>query len=233
MSRSLLVAMLAAVAALMPAAARAQAGPTLTFNQSCYTETDSMVYSGTGYTPGGAINFFVNSLETQKLVMHDAVADAGGAIAGSLPAPSADDFIPDDAFSAGIGATANDRTRLDQNVLPPEQQFAGAALTLTRSEVELEQPNGSSPRAAKRMRVTAVGFIGARGRTLYVHYAQRSRRLASVKLGRVAGACGNRTRVLRRGLPRGLRPGRYSLVFNTSARRLTTGVLAVNELRLR
>ena len=37
-----------------------------------------------------------------------------------------------------------------------------------------------------------------------------------MKLGRLTGPCGDRTRTLARGLPRGLPRGRYELVFNTS-----------------
>ena len=40
--------------------------------------------------------------------------------------------------------------------------------------------------------------------------------LKAVKLGRLGGECGDRTKTLKRGLPRGLRPGRYTLMFTTS-----------------
>ena len=48
MPRSLLAALVAALAAVMPAAAWAQAGPTLDFDKPCYAEDDPMQYSGAG-----------------------------------------------------------------------------------------------------------------------------------------------------------------------------------------
>ena len=64
MPRSLLAALVAALAAVMPAAAWAQAGPTLDFDKPCYAEDDPMQYSGAGFTPGGEVNFLFSSLST-------------------------------------------------------------------------------------------------------------------------------------------------------------------------
>jgi hypothetical protein len=69
------------------------------------------------------------------------------------------------------------------------------------------------------MRVAAYGFTRAIGKTLYVQYRKHAKVLKAVKLGRLGGECGDRNKTLRRGLPRGLRPGRYTLVFTTSPRR--------------
>ena len=51
-----------------------------------------------------------------------------------------------------------------------------------------------------------------------MHYRRNRRTLKTIKLGRLGGDCGDRTRTLARALPRGLPRGRYELVFNTSAR---------------
>jgi hypothetical protein len=65
-----------------------------------------------------------------------------------------------------MGVAANDLTRIDAGA-PQDQQFAGATFTLSRWEVATDQPNGRPPKSGKPMRITAVGFTNARGKTLY------------------------------------------------------------------
>jgi hypothetical protein len=217
MPRSLLAVLVAALAAIVPAHAWAQDGPTLTFDKPCYAEGDSMVYSGAGYTPNGEVNFLFNSLSTQRTGTYDTRADGAGAIAGQITAPDEDAFIGSDEVSTMLGAAATDRTRADQGA-PPEQQFGGTVFQLTRWDVQVERTNGRAPKAAKPMRVRAYGYTRAIGKTLYLHYRRGRKTLKRLKLGRLGGDCGDLTRTLPRGLPRGLRPGRYQLVFNTSPR---------------
>jgi hypothetical protein len=217
MSRSLLAALVAALVAIVPAAARAQDGPTLTFDKRCYAPGDTMTFTGSGYTPSGPVTMFLTSLSTQRTGAFDTAADAAGAIAGQVAAPEPGSYIDDDDWSSKMGATANDKTRLDAGE-PPQSAVGATVLTLSRFEVQLDQPNGRPPRAAKRMDVTAAGFTGARGKTLYAHYRRGRKTLKTLKLGRLHGDCGDLDRRLARGLPRGLPKGRYQLVFNTARR---------------
>lgn len=213
MSRSLLAALVAAFLAIVPAAARAQDGPTLTFDKPCYAEGDPMAYSGAGFTPGGEVNFLFSTLSSSRVGSFDTQADTGGAIAGTIDAPDETMFLDDDERSAMMAAAATDKTRADQGA-PPDQQFAAALFRLTRWNVEVNRT-----RARKPMRVDAYGFTRAIGKTLYVQYRKHGKVLKAVKLGRLADECGDRKKTLRRGLPRGLRPGRYTLMFTTSPRR--------------
>jgi hypothetical protein len=216
MPRSLSAVLTVALAAAIPGVARAQASPSLSFDKPCYAEGDAMGFSGAGYTPNGEVDFIFNQLETQKAGTFQTHADGAGAIAGTIDAPSPDDFLRDDDVSGVMGAAATDRTRADQGA-PPNQQFAGTVFTLTRWDVQVSRRNGRAPRAAQPMRVAAYGFTRVIGETLYLHYRRGGKTRKTVKIGRLGGDCGNRTRTLPRGLPRGLPPGRYQLVFNTSA----------------
>lgn len=217
MSRSLLAALVAAFLAIVPAAARAQDGPTLTFDKPCYAPGDTMAFTGSGYTPSGPVTMFLTSLSTQRTGAFDTAADAAGAIGGQVAAPEPGSYIDDDDWSSKMGATANDKTRLDGGE-PPQSAVGATVLTLSRFEVQLDQPNGRPPRAAKRMDVTAAGFTGARGKTLYAHYRRGRKTVKTLKLGRLGGDCGDLDKRLSRGLPRGLPKGRYQLVFNTARR---------------
>ena len=208
MSRSLLAALVAAFVAIVPAAARAQDGPTLTFDKPCYAEGDPMAYSGAGFTPGGEVNFLFSTLSSSRVGSFDTQADTGGAIAGTIDAPDETMFLDDDERSAMMAAAATDKTRADQGA-PPDQQFAAALFRLTRWNVEVNRT-----RARKPMRVDAYGFTRAIGKTLYVQYRTHGKLLRAVKLGRLADECGDRKKTLRRGLPRGLQPGRYTCQVN-------------------
>jgi len=215
MPRSLLAALVVALAAILPAAAWAQSAPTLTFDQPCYSPGDEMAFTGSGYTPGGTVNMFFNSFSTQEMGSLDTTADAAGAIADRINVPDPDEYLGDNDSAGEMGVAANDKTRVDAGA-GPDQAVGFATFRLSRYEVRLEQPNGRAPRAGKRMRVEAVGFTASRGKTLYAHYRRNRRTHKTVKLGRLAGDCGDRTSTLKRALPKGLRPGRYELVFNTS-----------------
>jgi hypothetical protein len=218
MSRSLLAVLVAALAAVMPTAAWAQAGPTLTFDKPCYAEGDEMEYSGAGFTPGGEVNFTFSSLQTSRFGTFDTHAGPGGELAGTIRAPDEDMFIDDDEWSAQVGAAATDQTRSGQGA-PPEQQFAATLIRLTRWDVQVARKGGGAPRANRPMRVNAHGFTRAVGETLYLQYRKGGRVLKAVRLGRLDDQCGDRETTLKRGLPRGLRPGRYTLMFTTSPRR--------------
>jgi len=231
MPRSLLAVALAVLAVLTPAAI-AQAAPTLSFDQPCYSPGDDMTFSGTGYTPNGQVNIFFSLIETQRFGQYDTQADAAGALDGKLDTPDVDSFLGENDWSGTMGAAANDRTRVDAGA-PPEESVGLTTFTLSRWAVQLEQPNGARPRAGRPMIVTAKGFTNARGETLYVHYRRSRRTMKTVKLGRLTGDCGDRTKRLARGLPRGLRPGRYELVFNTTRRNPQAGPRINQTLRLR
>ena len=214
MSRSLLAAVVAACAAIMPAAAWAQDGPTLEFDRPCYSDGDPVGFTGAGYTPNGEVGFLFAA--GGRLGGYDTRADGAGALFGRIGTPDADHFLDDDEDSATLSVTANDVTRIDAGA-PPEQQFAAAQFTLSRFAIRLTRRGGGAPRAALPMRVEVVGWTHVLGEMLYLHYRRGGRTVKSVRLGRLAGDCGDRTVTLRRGLPRSARPGRYQLVFNTSA----------------
>lgn len=230
MLRSLLAAVVAACAAIMPAAAWAQANPTLAFDKPCYSPGDPVGFTGAGYSPNGDVSLLFAA--AGRVGSYDTRADGTGALFGRIGTPDVDHFLDDDEVSATLTVTANDQTRIDAGA-PPEQQFGAAQFTLSRYGVRLMRRGGGTPRAAEPMRVEVVGWTHALGEVVYVHYRRGGRTLKSVRIGRTAGDCGDRKVTLRRGLPRGARPGRYQLVFNTSARDARSKPRLTMSLRLR
>ena len=232
MSRSLLAAVVAAFAALMPAAAWAQAGPTLTFDQPCYSPGDTMTFSGTGFTPGGAVNLFFNSLATQQMGQYDTTADPGGAITGKLDPPDPDDYLGENDWSGA------DRRRGERP--HPHRRGGAAGAAVRRRRVHAVALRGRR-RAAERQAAEGPQADAGHGGRLHERARQDAlRALPPQSQDRQddqarppRGECGDRTRTLPRALPRGLSRGRYELVFNTSASDPNALPKQIRTLRLR
>jgi hypothetical protein len=195
--------------ALAPAAA-AQAPPTLQWDRECYTEHQPMTFTGTGFTPGGAVDllfsrpgFVLGSFET--------AADASGAISDYVMAEEGQ-MLADGEDRETRFASANDRTRIEQGA-EPEAQSAPSSFTFTRWA-------GYSPGRlvpGRRTWAEVYGWAFAEGKPAYYLLRKRGRTVASVRLGTVAGPCGDLER--RFTVPRKLRPGAYKAYLSTDAAR--------------
>lgn len=207
----------AAIAALVVAAstaatATAQAPqPTLQFAKACYSEPESMAFSGANYTPLGEVQLLFGTAETFR-GSYTTRADATGAIEDSVRTTESN-FLREQEQREEIFVTANDRTRVDANQQPVESQVGRSSLTFTRWL-------GRSPGRyvpGRRVRVEAWGWSFAAGRTLYVLFRKGTRTVASVRAGRLRGECGDLDRRIR--VPRRLKAGRYTIMFSTLRRR--------------
>lgn len=202
--------------ALVAGAAAQTPSPTISFDRPCYAPGDPMTFQGAGYTPNGPVNLFFST--PGRYGSFDTAAAPDGNITGQIAAPDADDFLRDDEFAADVFVTSNDQTRIEQHAEPPESLFGTAQFRLSRWGVWYRSATGRIV-ANRRVTFRAVGFAHAIDRALYIHYRLRGRTVKTVKLGTLTGPCGDLTRSLTRAFPfRGVRPGTYTLVFNTSPR---------------
>jgi hypothetical protein len=210
-SRRLLIpAVLAATAALAPAAAAQPPPPTLQFDRECYTEDQQMVFSGTGYTPGGQVDLWFNRIGA-VLGTYETTADAAGAI-GDYVMADAERMLRDDEDRETRFVSANDRTRLDQGA-PDGSGFGAASFTFTRWM-------GFSPGRyvpGRKAAVEIYGWAFAEGEPAYFPFRQGRRTLASVSLGTIGGPCGDLEARVK--VPRKLKAGAYKVWLSTDARR--------------
>jgi hypothetical protein len=209
--RPLIPAVVAATAALAPAAAAQAPAPTLEWDRGCYAADPRMTFSGAGYTPGGGVQLLFGGLGT-VLGSYATTADAGGAI-GDYVLAGEDQLLSGDEDRAEIFATANDRTRIDQDAQPPESQFGASTFTFTRWM-------GFSPGRyvpGRKAAVEIYGWAFAEGRPAYVLYRKGSRTVAAVKLGTIAGPCGDLK--ARAKVPRKLKAGAYKVWLSTDRRK--------------
>ncbi len=183
---------IAAAAVLLVAAASAQAATlAVAGGKACYRAGDSLILSGSGYTPGAPVDVTLEGRELGTLT-----ADAAGNISsplqvGNLSGVSKRTLVATDAANPAITATA---------------QFLGSSLL-----VKVKPQNGA---AGRKLRINASGFTT--GKRLYAH-VRRKGYLRNIFIGKLKGPCRTlkrRKRVLNAGTPNGL----YTVQFDTKRR---------------
>jgi hypothetical protein len=190
--RRVITGTVAAVAVVLLGAASAQAATlSVAGGKACYRAGDSLILSGTGYTPGAPVNVTLEGRELGTLT-----ADAAGNVSsplqiGSLSGVSRRTLVASDAANPAITATAG---------------FLGSSLL-----VKVKPQNGA---AGRKLRINATGFTT--GKRLYAH-VRRKGYLRNVFIGKLKGPCRTlkaRRRVLSGGTPHGA----YTVQFDTKRR---------------
>jgi hypothetical protein len=184
-----IAAAIAAGAVVVVGAASAQAATlSVAGGKACYRFGDSLVLSGTGYTPGAPVDVTLEGRELGTLT-----ADAAGNISsplrvGNLSGVSRRTLVATDATNPAVTATA---------------RFLGSSLL-----VKVKPQNGA---AGRKLRINASGFTT--GKRLYAH-VRRKGYLRNIFIGKLKGPCRTlkrRKRVLSAGTPNGL----YTVQFDT------------------
>jgi hypothetical protein len=185
-------AALAVLVAMLGLAAEAQAATlTLAGTQSCYRAGDALIISGTGFTPGGPVNF---TLDNQNL--GTLTADAAGNVSSPLTIRGLRGIRTRTLIATDATNPANVGTA----------QFLGSALS-----VRVRPKNGA---AGRRLRLNAAGFTT--GKRLYAHVI-RKRFRRNVFIGKLKGPC-HTLKARRRVLPASLASGDYTVQFDTKRR---------------
>jgi len=206
-----------AAAACAAAALTASAAPTLTVDHPCYSPGDAMRLEGTGYTPSGAVSLNFTGANTGVV---ETAADLTGGLHSEVKVTDAlvERYLRDDEVIHEMTVASIDRTKQGQG--PLEEAVGATAFMLSRWGVSVSQ-DLQEFQPARRVSFFAVGFTGAENRTLYLHYLQAGRRVATVALGRLRGPCGTLDKTLARAFPmRRVKAGRWRLVFNLSPTRI-------------
>jgi hypothetical protein len=191
MRRRIAVPVTLAALTLLGASAAEAATLSVAGGKACYRAGDSLILSGTGYTPGTPVNITLQGRSLGELT-----ADASGNInsplqIGNLRGVSRRTLVASDTTNPAITATT---------------QFLGSALV-----VRVKPLNGA---AGRKLRVSASGFTT--GKRLYAHILRKGYR-RNVLIGKLKGACHTlkvRRRVLSAGTPNGV----YTVQFDTKKR---------------
>jgi hypothetical protein len=194
MKLSLAAVVAAAVTLAAPAAAAAQATLRITPAKPCFGTGDAINFRGTGFTPGGIVDF------TRDGEMVDAdppiTALSDGTVNAGLRV-----FNESGVQQRSYAAT--DRTN--------PALAAAAPVTVSELDVNMTPLDGAPSRPR---RIAAVGFTG--GRTLWAHIVFKGR-VRNLRIGALRGDCRNLT--TRKRLFGGDPPfGRHLIHFDTSRR---------------
>jgi hypothetical protein len=182
-------ATLVALVATLALAGEAQAAMlALSGSSSCYRAGDVLTITGSGFTPGGPVNFTLDNRELGTLT-----ADA----AGNLTAPLTVGAL------RGIGTRTVVATDATNPANVGTATFLGSALQVT-----VRPRNGA---AGRRLRIKASGFTT--GKRLYAHVV-RKRYRRNVFVGRLKGPC-NKLSKRRQVMPSTLPAGVYTVQFDT------------------
>ena len=212
-NRAAAIAAALAATAAVPAEAQAPR-PTLVPDQPCYSVGDLMTFGGSGYTPGGKVSLVFSG---RGLGFFESAADPAGRLAARLrlTEDNIENLLSNDEGEREIDVTATDQARTGDGTPDPEA-FAAARVKVSRFAIGWNQTDDAME-PGRRLAFEAYGFTGFTGKPLYLHYVRGGRRVQTVRLGKLTGACGVLKKTLPRAFPRRIaRPGRWNLVFGTS-----------------
>jgi hypothetical protein len=148
-----------------------------------------------------------------------AAPDGTYRVAQPYPSSVTDKWFPDASTETiPLQMAVTDLTRVNAGLPLTSPDVVGSTtVTFSRFGILVATAGGAAIRPRTPIRFRAVGWTTAVGRPLYVHYVLGRRIIRSVRLGLLAGPCGNATKTLQRAFPfRPVRPGSYRLLFSTS-----------------
>jgi hypothetical protein len=168
--------------------------PRLSASYPCYGSDESLLLSGSGFTPQGTISLSVSGQQ---------LATVG--------------VDPDGGFTARVQSPGSffGTTRMRFSAVDGTRRSLRAATTVRIASTDVVvTPAVAGPARVRRIR--AWGFFDAPA--VYAHVKRHgARRARNLRLGTPRGACG-RLDVQRRLFSAGVRPGAYTLQFDTLRR---------------
>lgn len=205
---------LATVALAVPAAGAA-AAPALQSDRACYTPSEDITFTGSGYTPSGNVSFFFSLNgrygNTMLAASQPIAADPAGGLRAVFTAPR---LASSDDTQETLTASANDETRLQAEQPPPEDAFGAVQTLLSTWDVFVTPWDRGRVDPRKSVTVRAFGFEPAA--KLWAHYVLGGKRVASVLVGKLTGPCGDLTKTMREFPFHPVPAGTYAVYFQGS-----------------
>jgi hypothetical protein len=216
-TRRFALAALLVVCALAVVPAVAAASPALRADRACYRPGDPITLSASAFMPNAPIGFIfqLHGDNGSQILSadHSPNADATGALSITYRAP---DLASSDDRREELFISANDQTKFGPNGLigPPEDSFAQVTTRLSRWEILADSwMNG---RGDPRRFVHLRAFGWTQEKTLWAHYFRGTKRIRSVRVGALQGACGDLTKRIRQFPFRPVAAGAWTIRFTGS-----------------
>lgn len=187
---------LTAILALGLPAAAAAAELTVSPEKRCYGSGETVEFSGTGFSPGGIVDFTRDGDPIRTRGDRDIRAGSDGVVLARLP------------LARGRGSKVRTYAAIDR-----QDPALSDSVDIRVSGLSVDiRPQGGQP--SRRRRITAVGFTT--GTTLYAHILHEGT-VRNLRIGRLRGRCHEldaRKRLFGRGAP----SGRHTVRFDTKRR---------------
>jgi hypothetical protein len=164
--------MLAAALTMVLVAAAPAGAATIAVNGTCFLDSDAITVTGSGFTPGAAVNYAFDGVSSAA-----GSADTAGNVATQIAAP----VLPVDSVEHTYNLTGTDQSNLTN--------VATAQVTITKLTASLS-PERARPRRTIKFNVRGM----PPSKTVFLHYVFRGRSRATVTLGRPNAPCGTLTR---------------------------------------
>ena len=187
--------------------------PTLVSARACFSPITGAQLTGQGWTPGGIVKLTGTYSTGEPARDFEATADAAGAIRFE----SGLDYVP---VTRTVTVTAEDRTRVAAGA-PLEQRQASVTFKLTwygPFYAPWNTDGAAIGRPGRVRNIEASGYLeGNLTDTLYAHYIRLTGReqVKTVKVGKLAGACGGLKKRFREFAFRPVARGTYRVTFDT------------------
>lgn len=208
-ARILLV--LAAAAAPLAAPALADAA-SVSLNRTCFSPGEPVVETGSGFTPNASVAETVSAVKPgdTSAVLGTLTAPLAGAdaLGGFTRAMQAPDLV----------RSADRRETMLSAFTDQGAPTAGPVVvqwTLSAWDVEVAAWSRHRADPRRSMVVDTYGWTSATG-TLYAHYFRGSKRFADMRIGALAGDCGDLRKTVRQFPRKPVKAGAYTVYFSNT-----------------
>jgi hypothetical protein len=210
-----MIVLLVACAAAAPAVARAR--PAVQADHPCYRPGDDITLTGSAFTANAEVAFIfdLSGKNGRNLLFSDPnpSTDAAGGVRATYRVP---ELASSDDRREQLFITANDQAKLgpDGPIGPPEESFANATTELSQWDVLADAWVDGQGDPRRAMHIEA--FSWTHEKTLWAHYFRGTKRIKTVRIGALQGACRDLTKRVRQFPFRPVAAGSWTIYFSGS-----------------
>jgi hypothetical protein len=212
---AMVVLLVACAAAIAPAVAGAR--PAVQADRACYRPGDDLALTGSAFTANAEVAFMfdMSGKNGRNLLFSDPnpTADAAGGVRATYRVP---ELASSDDRREQLFITANDQAKLgpDGPIGPPEESFANTTTQLSQWDVLADAWLNGQGDPRRAMHIQAFGWTHEK--TLWAHYFRGTKRIKTVRIGALQGACGDLTKHVRQFPFRPVPAGSWAIYFSGS-----------------
>jgi hypothetical protein len=212
---AMVVLLVACAAATAPSIASAR--PAVQADHACYRPGDDLALTGSAFTADAEVAFIfdMSGKNGRNLLFSDPNprTDAAGGVRATYRVP---ELASSDDRREQLFITANDQAKFgpDGPIGPPEESFANVTTQLSQWDVLADSWLDGQGDPQRAMHIEAFGWTHEKA--LWAHYFRGTKRIKTVRIGALQGACGDLTKRVRQFPFRPVAAGSWTIYFSGS-----------------